>query len=167
MGVGYRKNNQNVYFQARKEASEYNDKLSSREGAAEMIGVSPSTLADYELGNTKFVPVDKVVLMADLYNKPELKNGYCKKECPIGKEMPIATNVSCLERIALKILDELDSDSTETIKKKLIRITEDGRVTADEVPEMKRILEQLDELAVVISELRMAGQKALKEYDGK
>lgn len=49
-----------------------------------MLGLSVSTLADYELGNTKVVPVDKVVLMADLYNCPELKTGYCKHECPIG-----------------------------------------------------------------------------------
>ena len=61
----------------------YNERLYSREGAAELLGISVSTLADYELGNTKVVPVDKVVLMADLYNAPELKTGYCKHECPI------------------------------------------------------------------------------------
>ena len=53
----------------------YNERLYSREGAAELLGISVSTLADYELGNTKVVPVDKVVLMADLYNAPELKTG--------------------------------------------------------------------------------------------
>ena len=40
-------------------------------------------MADYELGNTKVVPVDKVVLMADLYNAPELITGYCMRECPV------------------------------------------------------------------------------------
>lgn len=54
------KDNENVYFRARKEAAKYNERLSSREGAAELLGVSASTLADYELGNTKAVPVDKV-----------------------------------------------------------------------------------------------------------
>lgn len=39
----------------------YNERLYSREGAAELLGISVSTLADYELGNTKVVPVDKVV----------------------------------------------------------------------------------------------------------
>ena len=73
MGNGGTKENQNVYFRARKQAAMYNERLSSREGAAEMLGISPSTLADYELGITKFVPVDKVVLMADLYNCPELR----------------------------------------------------------------------------------------------
>ena len=64
------KDNDNVYFLARKKAAIYNERLYSREGAAELLGVSVSTLADYELGNTKVVPVDKVVLMADLYNCP-------------------------------------------------------------------------------------------------
>ena len=64
-----------MYFQARKKAATYNERLWSREGAAELLGISVSTLADYELGNTKVVPVDKVVLMADLYNAPELITG--------------------------------------------------------------------------------------------
>ena len=75
MGNGCTKENQNVYFRARKEASMVNEKLFSREGASELLGISVSTLADYELGNTKVVPVDKVVLMADLYNCPDLKTG--------------------------------------------------------------------------------------------
>ena len=75
--------NQNVYFQARKKAAAYNERLWSREGAAELLGISASTLADYELGNTKVVPVDKVVLMADLYKTPELITGYCMRECPV------------------------------------------------------------------------------------
>lgn len=68
MGNGGTKENQNVYFRARKQAALYNEKLSSREGCSRDARNIPSTLADYELGITKFVPVDKVVLMADLYN---------------------------------------------------------------------------------------------------
>ena len=84
MGNDYTNQNDNMYFVCRKQAAKYNDKLNSRESAAELLGVSTSSLADYELGNTKVVPVDKVVLMADLYNAPELLNKYCQTECPIG-----------------------------------------------------------------------------------
>lgn len=167
MGSECRKDNQNVYFRARKEAAEYNDKLQSREGAAELLGVSPSTLADYELGNTKFIPVDKVVLMADLYNKPELKNGYCKHECPIGRNLPIATKTCSIEGIALRILKELDDDCVMQIKKKLVEITEDGKIDEGEVEDMKEILAKLDDLALTISELRIAGNKALRNYEDK
>ena len=65
--------NENVYFACRKKAASYNEKLNSRESAAELLGISPSTLANHELGITKSVPVDTVVMMADLYHAPELK----------------------------------------------------------------------------------------------
>ena len=65
--------NENVYFACRKKAASYNEKLNSRESAAELLGISPSTLANHELGITKSVPVDTVVMMADLYKAPELK----------------------------------------------------------------------------------------------
>lgn len=132
MGNGGTKENQNVYFRARKQAAMYNERLSSREGAAEMLGISPSTLADYELGITKFVPVDKVVLMADLYNCPELRTGYCKYECPIGKHIPLATSVSGIEGIALRLIREFDSNEIKNIEKDLVDIAADGVISEDE-----------------------------------
>ena len=57
----------NIYCQKRKEAAKFNDKLNSREGASELLGVSQSTLADYELNYTKIVPVDVVLRMSDIY----------------------------------------------------------------------------------------------------
>lgn len=101
MGRGPTNENTNMYFQARKKAATYNERLWSREGAAELLGISVSTLADYELGNTKVVPVDKVVLMADLYNAPELITGYCMRECPVHGFLPLATEEKSLEGIAL------------------------------------------------------------------
>lgn len=162
MGSGCMKDNENVYFRARKEAAIYNDKLYSREGAAELLGVSVSTLADYELGITKVVPVDKVVLMAELYNCPELKTGYCKHECPIGKMMPLATKVNGIEGIALRLLREFDSEKIQDIRKDVIDIAADGIISDDEKPKLEEVLKRLDDLSVVISEIRLAGEKALK-----
>lgn len=156
------KENTNVYFRARKEAATYNERLFSREGAAELLGISVSTLADYELGNTKVVPVDKVVLMSDLYNCPELKTGYCKYECPIGKTMPLATQVSGIEGIALRLIREFDTEKVKQMEKSLIDIAADGVISEDEKPELEAILKRLDELAIVISEMKLIGEKALK-----
>lgn len=155
------KENDNVYFRARKNAAIYNDKLYSREGASELIGVSSSTLADYELGITKVVPVDKVVIMADLYNCPELKTGYCKHECPIGKTMPIATQVKSIEGIALRIIREFDSEKINDMEQSLVDIAEDGIISEDEKPVLADILKRLDALAEVISEMKLVGEKAL------
>lgn len=163
MGNDCTKEIQNVYFRARKNAALYNEKLFSREGAAELLGISTSTLADYELGITKFVPVDKVVLMADLYNCPELKTGYCKNECPIGKHIPLATSVSGIECIALRILKGMDSEEVKNIQKSLIDIASDGVITEEEKPVLKEIIQKLEEMALAISELKLVGEKVLKE----
>lgn len=162
MGNGGMKENNNIYFRARKNAAAYNERLYSREGAAELLGISVSTLADYELGNTKVVPVDKAVLMADLYNCPELKTGYCKHECPIGKSMPLATEVSGIEGIALRLIREFDPENIRQMERSLIDIAADGIISDDEKPELKAILERLDELAIVISEMKLVGEKALR-----
>lgn len=163
MGRGSTKGNENVYFVARKKAAMYNERLYSREGAAELLGISVSTLADYELGNTKVVPVDKVVLMADLYNAPELKTGYCKHECPICSYLPVATEAKGLERITLRLMKRLDCDELNRIKKELVDITEDGIIDETEKPELKKILAFLDEVAESISELKIVGEKYLKK----
>ncbi len=162
MGKDPMKENNNVYFRARKEAASCNEKLFSREGASEMLGISVSTLADYELGNTKVVPVDKVVLMADLYNCPELKYGYCKHECPIGKQMPLATEAKSIEGIVLRMIQKFDPEGMEEMKDSLVDIAADGIISDDEKPKLESILRQLDDMAVVINEMKLVGEKALK-----
>ncbi len=101
MGKDCTKTNENIYFKCRKEAASYDERLRSRESAADLLGVSPSSLADYELGNTKVVPVDKVHLMADLYNAPQLRTMYCKYDCPIGAFLTVATEIMSLDTIVL------------------------------------------------------------------
>lgn len=41
MGAKPTKATENIYFRCRKEAAKFNDTLNSREGAAELLGVSP------------------------------------------------------------------------------------------------------------------------------
>ena len=161
MGKDSMKENENVYFVARKKAALYNDKLYSREGASELLGISVSTLADYELGNTKVVPVDKVVLMADLYRDSSLITGYCMRECPVHGFLPLATEERNIQGIALRILSSFDIDQMEEMRRSLIEITKDGQITDEEVPQMKEILSRLEEMATVISELKIAGEKYL------
>ena len=162
MGNGCMNGNKNVYYQARKEATRYNEILSSRERTAELLGVSQSTLADYELGITKIVPVDKVVLMADLYNCPELKTGYCKHECPIGMHRPLATTINGIEGVALKIIRILDFNELKNVEKSLVLIAEDGIISEDEKPTLRRIIDNFDEMSLAISELKLIGEKVLK-----
>ena len=102
----YKDNTGNVYLRCRKRAAQCNEALSSREKAAELLGISSSSLANYELGITKTVPVDMVVMMA--------------------------TESKGLESITLKILKSLDEDEIKAMKKSLVDIAEDGEITEDE-----------------------------------
>ena len=162
MGRGPMSENTNAYFQSRKRAATYNERLYSREGAAELLGISVSTLADYELGNTKVVPVDKVVLMADLYKSPELITGYCMNECPVHGFLPLATEEKSIQGIALRLLRGFNEEELRAIKNDLIEITEDGTISCDEVPKLKAILEKLEKMAEVISEMKIVGEKYIK-----
>lgn len=159
MGKEPLKENNNPYFQARKKAAAWDERLYSRERAADLLGISPYTLADYELGNVKVVPVDKVVLMADLYNSPELITGYCRFQCPIHGFMPLATEERNLEGIALRLLRDLDADTMKVMKKKVVEIMEDGNISDSEEEAMSTIMEHLDSVAETISELKLAWEK--------
>ena len=78
MGREATKASGNAWYEARIHASKYDDRLASREGAAELLGMSPSSVADAELGLSKCMPVEKAVIMADRYNAPHLLNYYYK-----------------------------------------------------------------------------------------
>lgn len=165
MGREARKAAGNPWYEARKKAAEYDDRLCSREGAAERLGMSVSAVADAELGLTKCMPVDKAVLMADLYNAPQLLNYYCLHECPIGCRHSISDEVVDIDRVTVKLLKGLRVDKLEEIKDSLFDIAEDGKITDDEKPELKEVLDYLDSLAKTVSELKTIGEIALGEVD--
>lgn len=148
----------NPFCIARLEAAKYNEKLFSKEGAAELLGVSVSTLSDYELGITKVVPPDMVLKMSDLYNAPELENYYCTSVCPLGRDIPKA-DLADLDRISIKTLSTFRK-LTET-KELLLDITEDGVIDESEKPALDKILGALDELEQVAQSLKLWVKKNL------
>lgn len=159
MGTNPTKAAGNIYCRCRKEAANYNDRLHSREGAAESLGISVSTLADYELGITKVVPVDKVLLMADLYNAPQLKNYYCTEICPLGMGEP-KIEMATLDRIAVRAVATLRKASIT--EGKLLEIVEDGVISEDDKSTFEEIIKHLDELSEVALTLKLWAEKNLK-----
>lgn len=148
---------ENMCFRCRKEAAKHNDRLYSREGAAELLGVSVSSLAEYETGATKVIPVDRVVLMAELYNAPELKVWYCTEECPIGRtyrSIP-SPELTSVEQKTLQLLKMLRQSEVEIVSNMLLDITADGVITEDESVSLVDIMEYLDKLIKSAGELRL------------
>ncbi len=161
MGRDATKATGNPWYEARKKAAEYDDRLFSREGAAEQLGMSVSAVADAELDLSKCMPVEKAVLMADLYNAPHLLNYYCLHECPIGCRHSISDAVLNIDRVTVKLLKSLRVDQLSEIKDRLLDIAEDGVIAESEKPDLEEILEYLDAVAKTVSELKTIGQMAL------
>ena len=76
--------------------------------------------------------------------------------------MPLATRITSIEGMALRMVRELDLDEIKQMKKSLIDIAADGIISEEEKPELRNIMIKLNELSVVISEIRLIGEKVLK-----
>ncbi len=169
MGRGATKAQGNVWYQARMKAAMGNEKLQSRFGAAEEMGLAEDAVKSAELDLYKSMPVENAVLMADCYNAPELLNHYCLHECPIGRYRTISDEVIGIDRVTVKLLKSLRANELEEMKDRLLEIAEDGIISDDELPDLKEILDRLGDLAKTVSELQIIGQKAMKggKRDGK
>ena len=151
-----------IYFQCRILAAKKNAHLKSRESAAEYFGISVSSLANYERGIT-VPPLDLIMMMADAYEAPQLKNLYCLEQCPLGKGQPVSAEIKTLEAVTVGIIAKLDEKDIEKMRRELLDIAEDGRISPDEEEDFTAVSNELDRLAVSISELRLIKEKLLKK----
>lgn len=159
MGKKATKAADNMYYQARCEAAERNDDFSSREKAAEIIGIDRTRLARIELDAIMPYP-EEVKAMAEAYNTPELRQSYCAKECPLGKGTMQEVSIDDFDRLALKVLGSLkDIDS---IRSSLIAISEDGIVQEWEQKDFQNILDSLDKISYNATALKLWAMKNIK-----
>ena len=133
-----------MYYLARSEAAQSNPDFSSREKAAELIGIDRTRLARIELDTILPYP-EEVKAMAEVYNTPELCNSYCARECPLGKNTVKEVQIDDFDRLSLKVLGSLkDIDS---LRMSLIAISEDGVIDEAERPAFQKILESLEKIS--------------------
>ena len=161
MGRGATKAADNVWYRARKEAAKGNDKLSSRAGAAEELNISEDAVKDVELSLNKCMPVDTAVRMAKLYRAPNLLNHYCLYECPIGCYQSISDELLSIDRVTVKLLYIMRVDKVGEMKDTLLGIAEDGVISEEEKPEMKKVIAYLDSISKTISELKTVAMMSL------
>jgi len=162
MGKKATKAADNMYYLARSEASEFNEDLSSREKAAELIGIDRTRLARIELDTIAPYP-EEVKAMAEVYNTPELCNSYCARECPIGKNSVREVTIDDFDRLALKVLGSLkDIDS---LRSSLIAISEDGVIEENEQTAFQDILNSLEKISVNAKALQLWAIKNIRIKD--
>ena len=149
----------NMYYIARCEASECNDDFSSREKAAEIIGIDRTRLARIELDTISPYP-EEVKAMAEAYNTPELCNSYCARECPIGMNNVKEVTIDDFDRLALKVLGSLkDIDS---LRSSLIAISEDGYIDKSEKDTFQEILDSLEKISTNAKALQLWAIKNIR-----
>ena len=148
-----------AYYKARMAAHSCNDKYGCRDNAAEILGIDRTRLARIELGTTVPYPED-ILMMADTYNAPELMNHFCTHECPIGKKMIPQAEIMQLDRLTIKILNAVDGVKDIGVTMRLI--ADCGRVTKEEVPKLEEILNALNRVSKVATEMQIWMQKYAK-----
>ena len=112
MGKKATKAADNMYYLARCEAAETNADFSSREKAAELVGIDRTRLARIELDTIVPYP-EEVKAMAKAYNTPELNNSFCARECPLGRSSVSEVDIVDFDRLAFPGEDQYQCQSFE------------------------------------------------------
>ncbi len=159
MGKKATKAADNMYYLARCEAETNNSDLSSREKAAEIIGIDRTRLARIELDTIVPYP-EEVKAMAEVYNTPELCNSYCARECPLGRDSVKEVTIDDFDRLALKVLGSLKD--IDTLRASLIAISEDGVIEENERPAFQEILDSLEKISVNAKALQLWAIKNIR-----
>ncbi|MDY2588975.1 MAG: XRE family transcriptional regulator [Agathobacter sp.] len=157
MGKRSTKENKNIYQLYREEAALTREKASEK-----MEYISADRIEKIE-SEKSYPHPDEILVMADCYKKPNLCNYYCSHECPIGKEFVPEVRLKDLSQIVLEMLASLNAIDKD--KNRLIEITADGKLTADEYRDFASIENQLNKISLSADALKLWLQQTI--MDGK
>ena len=147
------KENKTVYQKKREELG------LSREKASELLEtIPPERIERIESGKFTAYP-EEVLAMAEKYQAPNLCNHYCAHECEIGKRYVPEVSIKDLSQIVLEMLASLNS--VKKRQERLIEITVDGRIEANEVKDFIEIQEELEKVSITVEALQLWSEQKL------
>lgn len=147
------KENKNIY-QTTREALKL-----TREAAGELLETIPPERIE-KIENERSLPhADEVLVMAEKYKKPDLCNYYCANQCTIGRQYVPEIKIKDLSQIVLEMLASLNSLSKR--KERLIEITADGAISADELEDFIFIQDELERISITVETLQLWSEKML------
>lgn len=157
MGRKSTKNNKNIYQIARDDAE-----LTRAAVEDKTQGVlSANRIEHIENGSTNVNPED-IVIMADVYNKPELYNYYCRNECQIGARfVPEVQTIHDLPRISLQLLSGINTLDRD--KDRVIEIVADGRISKEEKADFELFRQHLSDMSLAIEALKLWAEKEVHD----
>lgn len=157
MGRKSTKENKNIYQQIRDELNMTRADVSDKTDGV----LSESRLEKIEHGNLSARPED-VIMMADIYNKPELCNYYCTKECQIGERyVPAVETVHDLPQITMELLSNLNA--LTRYRDRVIDITADGMISDDEISDFNLFRQHLSDMSLAIETLKLWADKHVEK----
>ena len=140
--------------------SEVRNKLGlSREKASELLEtISPEKLERIE--NEKQLPTpEDVMIMAEKYSEPSIKNYYCANQCPMGQHYVPRIEFDDLEKTVLKLVASLNAINAK--KDQLIEIASDGVVHDYELASFVNIQNELEKLSFALSKMEVWTEKMM------
>lgn len=131
----------------------------TREKASELLEtISPERIEKIENERSEPHP-EEVLLMAAKYRQPGLCNYYCANQCPIGQQYVPQVQAKELPQIVLEMLASLNSARKR--QERLIEITVDGEITADELADFVHIQEELEQISLAVETLQLWSERML------
>ena len=157
MGKRSTKENKNIY-QTTRESLDL-----TRDAASQLMTFMSSDQIEKIESGKKLPHPDEILDMATAYKAPNLCNYYCSNECPIGEKYVPELELKSLSQITLEILASLNS--MEEKKNRLIEIAADELISSGEFEDFNTIRDNLDEISVAISSLKLWLEQSIA--DGK
>lgn len=153
MGRASTKQNKNIYHTTRESLQ-----LTREEASALLQTIAPERIEKIENERTLPHP-DEVLLMAEKYKQPGLCNYYCANQCPIGQQYVPEVKIKDLSQIVLEMLASLNAMQKK--KERLIEITVDGQISADELEDFIYIQEELERISIAVETLQLWSERML------
>ena len=144
----------NIYQSARKIAG------LTQERAAELLELSPRSLADYEAG-LRMPPNDVADRMVTVYNSQLLAVQHLRASTQFARDLlPPVQNLT-LPEAALTLIDAVYAFADSRADRELIDIARDGVITEDERERFDHVVEQIRNITAAAIALAAIPKEAL------
>ena len=126
----------NIYQSARKIAG------LTQERAAELLGLSTRSLADYESG-LRLPPNDVADRMVTVYNSQLLAVQHLRNSTQFARDLLPDVQTMALPEAVLTLVDAVYSFADDRLDRELIDIARDGVISADERDRFDRVIDKI------------------------
>lgn len=140
----------NIYQNARKAAG------LTQERAAELMGLSARSLADYEAG-LRLPPNDVADRMVTVYNSQLLAVQHLRNSTRIARDLLPDVQTMALPEAVLTLVDAVYDFADDRLDRELIDIARDGVISEDERERFNRVIDKIRDItaaAIALASMR-------------